>query len=681
MFILGCLSIIQIIFLPGFIFLKFFRIKTENPIESVLYSFGLSLFINYPIVCLFTFWGIYTNITIYFLFIAEILLLNYCYPLIDLYRRQTHTRIKDLFLSITGLTKEYSFFHIIVFFTACFIILFFISFLFINSPILFFTDAIYSWNRWAIDWALNKFPYDTSHYPQLFSANLSLCYVFINNTALQFFPKIIMPLFTIGILLAFFDLSFVKKSLVNLTGLIIYGCILIVLYSLLFISDCNADIPTAFLGFLAFYTIDRRHGFSLNESYDIKTILMVIIFASASANTKMAGLYILFLSLIWIALNIYRNRKKITGNELLKIFLCLTIVFTSSFFWYIIKPADMYHGLNQSQFLPNSYWERIINAIKMLYFSFGPYLFLFLLVTVLFSLSEKTSRYIAAFTIAPIFLLWAFFFSYDFRNLSIAIPFVALASSYGMKFIYKKLISYLTAKQPLFYTKKTNNILEKFLFVSILIIVIIFTSTDFCFNLGIKISYLLNKYYFHYYKIEYTFDHGYYKYVEYFLNTTRVSSLILLVGFVLRKSSIKTTYVIIPCIVFIIVLSFDVFSEKNLFVKQKNNYELLTARNLYSLSYPVIANKNKVNMISNSYWFSKLVPLQSSDFYYIGNITPLIIEKYKNSEQDYLLLQKDKLIDETKKYIEKGFADKSYNMIFDDGKFIFLKAGKNIADF
>ena len=40
-------------------------------------------------------------------------------------------------------------------------------------------------------------------------------------------------------------------------------------------------------------------------------------------------------------------------------------------------------------------------------------------------------------TIVPLFLVWAFWYSYDCRNLSVAIPFVALSSAYGLEFIVK----------------------------------------------------------------------------------------------------------------------------------------------------------------------------------------------------------------------------------------------------
>ena len=86
----------------------------------------------------------------------------------------------------------------------------------------------------------------------------------------------------------FFDLAILRNSLVHLAGLIIYCGFLLVFYSLLFILEVNADIPVSFFSFLTFYTVIR----SKNKSFEIKTVLLITIFAVSTANTKLAGAYI-----------------------------------------------------------------------------------------------------------------------------------------------------------------------------------------------------------------------------------------------------------------------------------------------------------------------------------------------------------------------------------------------------
>ena len=45
MLLLGLISILQIIFLPGLIALIIFKIKTDTPIQKWLYIFSFSLFL------------------------------------------------------------------------------------------------------------------------------------------------------------------------------------------------------------------------------------------------------------------------------------------------------------------------------------------------------------------------------------------------------------------------------------------------------------------------------------------------------------------------------------------------------------------------------------------------------------------------------------------------------------
>jgi len=681
MFLLGILSLSQIIVLPGLIATKLLKIKTENPLQLFLYSFGLSLYINYPIVCLLTLFKIYTAGTIYILFIIELIILYRIY-----FRHGTGSfwkkSIRDCYLTFVNYLGTLSPIRKLVFMFSCVCVLFFISFIPINSSIFYFSDAIYSWNRWAVDWASNKFPYDTAHYPQLFSANMSLCYVFTQNTSLQFFPKVIMPLFPIGILLMFLDLSLIRKSIIHLTGLIIYTCILLIFYSLLFISDFNADIPTSFLGFLVFYTIVRHTGLHENIYPGSQVVLLIVIFASSAANTKMAGIYILAASLMWIAFKIYKAQSNLTKVEMIKSVVYILIVLAISSFWYLVKPVDMFNGLNQSPYLPSSYYERFTNAIRMLFFSFGPAFSLFLLFTVLFSLFNNDSKYIVITIIAPVLLMWIFFFSYDFRNLSIAVPFIAYASAYGLEFICKRVLYLSEDKTPKqikesFAAKGLlgNTQARRVLFILLAVSIILIVNTNAFFNFGINLSYFFYKIYFRYYRIVYTFEHGYYKYVEYFAGALGILSGLLLALFVFRKSAIKILHIVIFIAVSAAVLNFTFLTKEKLFSRQKYDTEMLTAHNLY---YRIHAYLNSINtsiqIISNYKSLNEIIFPQGISLKYSPNINHEILYKREDKRYtNYLLLEK-KLLNETiLKRIEQNLADSHSAIQFNDDKFLFTK--------
>ncbi len=59
MVLFGIVAFFQITFLPGFILLKFLRQKDMNWLQSIIYSFGLSLLVNYLMVYHLTLLGIY----------------------------------------------------------------------------------------------------------------------------------------------------------------------------------------------------------------------------------------------------------------------------------------------------------------------------------------------------------------------------------------------------------------------------------------------------------------------------------------------------------------------------------------------------------------------------------------------------------------------------------------------
>ena len=72
MLLLGILSLFQIISLPGLLILKLFKIKTNNIIQTFLYSFGLSLTFNYYFIIILVLLKIYFASTIFIFFILRI---------------------------------------------------------------------------------------------------------------------------------------------------------------------------------------------------------------------------------------------------------------------------------------------------------------------------------------------------------------------------------------------------------------------------------------------------------------------------------------------------------------------------------------------------------------------------------------------------------------------------------
>ena len=77
LFFLGMLSFFQIVFIPGFILLRLSKLITKNIIQTIIYSFSLSLIVNYLVVFFLTAMHIYKPLVIYIFIALELFILAY----------------------------------------------------------------------------------------------------------------------------------------------------------------------------------------------------------------------------------------------------------------------------------------------------------------------------------------------------------------------------------------------------------------------------------------------------------------------------------------------------------------------------------------------------------------------------------------------------------------------------
>ena len=426
MFLTGLLSFFQVIFIPGFIALKLFKIEPASRLQMVVYTFALSLTVNYLGVYLLTSIGIYTPFTVYFIVLAEIVFLVYALantkPFFPPCARYTAPGQTLLFLAALAVLGFY--------------IYIFISHL---GSIFKGWDVVYGWDRFARDWFANTLPKRTAHYPQLLSANWSLTYVMIRNASVNVFAKAVMPLFSIATLLLFLDLGLRRKKAVFFGGAVFFGIILRFIYVPGEIARGYADIPVAFFAFLAFYVLLQGEDF-----IDIKDRLLSVAFASSAAVTKQAGIYILGLVLAWNIIDLFKRRKQANGKTFKSILLLLLVVLIVFGSWYIYKEIQISRGLDRSEvhhvtqriFKGKGYLERLGDAFVYLYnYKSGIKGKIVLLVPLLLLLSlfhaQREARRATLAVVVPFTLAWALFFSYDHRNLTLVFPFVAFSMAFG----------------------------------------------------------------------------------------------------------------------------------------------------------------------------------------------------------------------------------------------------------
>ena len=446
----GIISFLQMTMIPGYLVKTYLPLKPDSRIQGWIYTFTFSLLINYLVVFLLTLLGIYRPAVIYAILLIEAVLL--------LYSRKKNPRPSFCldFKRAAAKTKQFLNSHSILF-----NILFIISLLMIGlffyyqcsrlGDIFKIVDEALSWNRYATEWFSNQLPEKSWYYPQLVPANWSIAYVIMQNADIQFIPRSIMPLFFIGILLMFLDLGLQKKNHIYLWGLIFYGLMGISLYGPTFITSGFMDIAVTFFSFLAFYILhlhytgegDRRTGFQ------IKHVLLSILFASAAAATKQAGLYMLIFVLVWNIILIYKNRVHLDKKTIKKTIAALAlIIILVGLSWYIYRTITIIKGndragiaeVTQQVHHNRNYLERFAFGFKKITHpnrvrisknhDLTPYICL-AIILILFSLFHRWSRVITSVIVIPFTICWGLFFSYSYRNLSLAFPFMAFAMAFG----------------------------------------------------------------------------------------------------------------------------------------------------------------------------------------------------------------------------------------------------------
>jgi hypothetical protein len=462
MFIIGLLSFFQVVFIPGYILIKYIDLGwgIDNAgvpkLRQLVYGFGFSLLINYLLVFYLTLTGLYTAIGFYIVLAIEAILLIYHWLFRGGQDREHWNKTLTInFNHIISRIKDYlgshSFTHNLLMLMAIAVLFIHIFYFFYFLVTVFMHwDPVVSWNRFALDWAGNRIPSQTWRYPQLVPANWSISYVLMGSSQVQAFAKSIMPLFSIGIMLLFADLGLRKKSAVYWLGLIVYGVLLGYLYNPSLIVSGYVDIAVSFFAFLSFHVMFSRYHKEEtgNPRRYFGHIFLAVIFASASAITKQAGLFILMFILVWVFGSLYRHRepipiKKILAAVLLLIFIVLVV--TAS--WYILKEIQIGSGLDRSEVTMvqnvhkvDGYLERFGQGVQRI-LNYRPAKLKVIPTAIMFlvflSLFHRRSWWVTLFIVLPFILLWGFFFSYDSRNLSFVLPFIAFSTAFGAALIKK----------------------------------------------------------------------------------------------------------------------------------------------------------------------------------------------------------------------------------------------------
>lgn len=435
---LGFIGIIQAIFLPGFIAIKILKIDWQkNPLRLVILSFGLSLIINFYLVFIATVLRFSNSYFYYGVIILEIF--YFIFSSKNIFALLKISPLKKLeegyYQALSFLKSQDGVFNILLFLLIP-IVLLHLYYFFSNAGEVFSgQDAVFSWNRWAVDWANYKLPSITWYYPQLIPAIWGLIYLIIGNSDIQLFSKFIMPFFSLILLLAIIDLGLTFKKKYFLLGAIITFLLIRLVVNPSHLVDGYVDIAVTCLSLLSIYSLLLSRRMKTGKQIFLYVIIGAILAASAGL-IKQAGLFIVIiypvLAYFLVIKNKYNNKKKIILATLIIIGILILLISP----WYVYKEIQIKQSVESSniQYLiedihnGKNYIER---ATLIFLNSNYRFLLVLLFISTLVLIKKKNTewRTIQLIYTIPFFLIWLFLFSYDYRNSVIILPLIGIASA------------------------------------------------------------------------------------------------------------------------------------------------------------------------------------------------------------------------------------------------------------
>lgn len=678
MLLLGTIALIQTIFLPGILILYFANIKTQSIIQKYIYIFALSLFANYSLVTILVLLKIYVTAAMFAIIITEVMLIIFLILKKNI-SILGNSNLNQAYQSFRVLLKQNNSPIKILVIGASIVILFYFS-LFISNlgTIFYFTDTVNNihWNTWALDFANNILPIQSSHFPQLIPANWSITYLLIGGSNIHLFSKSIMPLFFLGNVLMFWDLAITKRNYVYLIALIVYGLFGPIIYSLVFIADGNGDLPVSFFAFLSFYAYLKR----TENKYDLKEYIIIFLFASTAAGTKLAGFYIfVFISIVCLY-HLIVNYKSVKISDYILLFLSIMVILGANLFWYYLKPEVMASSLHQPEWLAKNYSDILSNALHLIYYNLGLPVVAFFVLTIVFSLLDKRARWISIIMIIPPIVLWMFKYSSDFRNLSFVVPFLAYVSSFGLvktiEIAKNKKLDFTINLDSLQEKIFPENLLKAGLYFILIPVALYFVINT---NAFYKILYdfytSINKYYFQSNRITYFTDFTSFVHVDYYQKVLATMFLIIAISSLLPLLKIKLRYLFFLVLLSAVVLNFTIITEPQIVQHQQNEFDKVDARNYYFRVNTIIQSANLDKRVYTNFKpiCTEKIPREIEFDYLDNKIVEDIFDGNSTSIIKTYFLRFDYLSQQIKDEIREGVLNKKLNVFYDDSNYILIK--------
>jgi len=303
-------------------------------------------------------------------------------------------------------------------------------------------DAANSWNRWANDFFGGRMPQGAGYYPQLWPAVWSLNYQIVGH------PWQYLSRFSVIYLILCTAFLLCGEGILRRQAGLLLGFILLANFylsaDLYYLWDGLMETPVALLALASFYSLhlalEKRSGAFLALGWSASL---------AGSVTKQSGLFTL---LIYIVLAATLGREIIRPRwrqVLLPGLLSLLVVTGIPYAYFRWAIVNGYSGSNVTDLIVNSglhdgrtFLERLPHSFVVftgayfkplfLWFPFLEHLLsnlpaglvIFSVTAYLLYAANKAplARYLLAGFVAPLYIIWAFCYSYSERNVFVVVP-------------------------------------------------------------------------------------------------------------------------------------------------------------------------------------------------------------------------------------------------------------------
>lgn len=440
---------LQIALLPGLLVLL--TLGYRRPVTVLALAFPISVIINHFIVVLFASLGIYSVWTLWLITAAELIAIWRIYQRSDAVfydwgsEKQQFVRFYDFAVDraspnpskvITTLNIGALIIGGLAFFSVV------VGWVDRWGTIISELDAVVSWNRWALNWVNNQPPIGNMFYPQLLPTLLSITYKYIGTSDIQFFSKAVPGLFSVFGVINFIVLAFMFPKYMRLfffSAFFYFYYLDRTLEGLMYEAYADSIISyflTALI--LLIFMIQKS-----KENRETHVLLLGLILAGGIA-AKQGGWYLLLLFPFLISFSLAKSAEdedyllRPSSPHIWKLAYGLGIGFILILPWYFHQFSMFAAGTDKPNtgllidaFVGSDVFRHIKDSLLRI--PRHSLLIVFGTIGLLFS---SSFRWVTLLFTIPYSFVWAYAFSYDFRNLGPVVPAYALTTAVGANVVF-----------------------------------------------------------------------------------------------------------------------------------------------------------------------------------------------------------------------------------------------------